>query len=233
VKRRVSPRTLGVIVGVLVLAYAAGGYFLLVGPKKGEASKLDGEIATATAELESARAAAAVVPDDTQPIAVADVFRLAAAMPSTPDMPGILLELSRIAEETGIRFTSITPQEPVPVGEYYEVPVDVMLDGTFYALSDFLFRMRTLVGVRRGELHASGRLFSISSLDFAESSDGFPALTASLKVKAYVYGTDTGAAAVPPPAEPAEGAETTEGAEVPPPPGSEAAPTEATGTEAP
>jgi hypothetical protein len=224
--KRISPRTLGVIVGVLVLAYAAGGYFMVVGPKKSEASKIDQEIAAATIELAAARAAAVVVPDDTQPIAVADVFRLATAMPSTPDMPGILLELSRIAEETGIRFTSITPQQAVPVGAYYEVPVDVALDGTFYALSDFLFRMRTLVGVRRGELHASGRLFSINSIGFSESNDGFPALTANLALKAYVYGTDTGAAAVPPPAE--APTTTTEGAEVPPPAGSEAAGTEAT-----
>jgi Tfp pilus assembly protein PilO len=226
VKRSLSPRTLGAIVAVLLLAYAAGGYFLLVAPKKSEASKLDQEVAAATTELAAARAAAAVVPDDTQPIQVADVFRLATAMPSTPDMPGILLELSRIAEETGIRFTSITPQQAEPVGAYYRVPIDVALDGTFYALSDFLFRMRTLVSVRRGELHATGRLFAINSIDFSESNEGFPKLAANLALHAYVYGTDTGAAAVPPPAE--TPATTTEGAEVPAPEGSEAAGTEAT-----
>jgi Tfp pilus assembly protein PilO len=224
--KRITPRTLGVIVGVLVLAYAAGGYFLVVSPKKSEAAKLEKDVAAATTELAAARAAAVVVPDDTQPIAVADVFRLATAMPSTPDMPGILLELSRIAEETGIRFSSITPQQAVPVGAYYSVPVDVALDGTFYALSDFLFRMRTLVTVRRGELHASGRLFSINSIDFSESNEGFPRLTANLALNAYVYGTDIGAAAVPPPAEAPPA--TTEGAAVPPPEGSEAAGTEAT-----
>lgn len=225
-KRSLSPRTLGVIVAVVVLAYAAGGYFLLVAPKKSEASKLDQEVAAATSDLTAALAAAAVVPDDTQPIAVADVFRLATAMPSTPDMPGILLELSRIAEETGIRFTSITPQAAEPVGSYYSMPIDIALDGTFYALSDFLFRMRTLVSVRRGELHATGRLFSVGSVDFAESEAGFPTLSASMKLNAYVYGTDVPETAVPPTAEPP--AATTEGAEVPPPAGSEASGAEAT-----
>lgn len=225
-KRGLSTRSLAVLVGLLVLAYAAGGYFLLVGPKKGEASRLDQEIATATQELVLAKATV-VAQDDRQPIAVADIFRLATAMPATPDMPGILLELSRIADETGIRLVSITPQQGLPVGAYYIVPVDVALDGSFYSLSDFLFRLRTLVTVRRGELHASGRLFSIGSVDFSESNEGFPTLSANLKLEAYVYGTDVDEAAVPPAAETPPAA-TTEGAEVPAP-GTEAAGTEANG----
>jgi Tfp pilus assembly protein PilO len=221
VKRSLTPRTLGIVVAVAVLAYAAGGYFLLVGPKKAEASSLDKEIAAATVELAAARAVAAPQ-DDTQPIAVADIFRLSTAMPSTPDMPGILLELSRLAEETGIRFKSVSPQTGEVSGGYYAVPVDITLDGSFYELSDFLFRLRTLVTVRRGELHASGRLFSIDSVDFAEAEAGFPTLTAGLRVNAYVYGTDVAETAAPPAAE--EPPTTTEGAEVPPPAGSEAAP---------
>ena len=56
------------------------------------------------------------------------------------------------------------------------MPIDVTFDGSFYALSDFLFRLRTLVTVRRGELHAAGRLFSVESVDFSETDRGFPML---------------------------------------------------------
>lgn len=207
-KRKLDTRMLGVLVSIALLVFAAGGYFLLVSPKKSAAASLDAEVATATAELLAARTAAAA-PDDTQPIAVADIFRLAKAMPSTPDMPGILLELARISEETGIRFTSIAPQTSAAVGAYQVVPIAVMFDGSFYALSDLLFRLRTLVSVRRGELHATGRLFAVQSVDFAESERGFPNLIASLTVNAYVYGTDAPANDVPP-AEtpPVEGAAT-------------------------
>lgn len=226
-RRRLTPRTLGAVVAVLVLAYVAGGYFLLVSPRKAEAARLDEEIAQTQVQLAAAQAAVAVQ-DDTQPIAVADIFRLSTAMPATPDMPGILVELQRIADETGIGFKSITPQQAGPAGTYAVVPIDVAFDGTFYALSDFLFRLRTLVTVRRGELHASGRLFSVDSVDFSEANTGFPTLSANLKLKAYVYGTGVPAtgAAPPPPATPPA---TTEGAEVPPPTGTEAAAAEATG----
>lgn len=226
-KRKLSTRSLGAIVGVVILVYAAAGYFMVVSPKKAESMRLDDEIAATSVELSAALAATAAQ-EDTQPIAVADIFRLATAMPSTPDMPGILLELSRIADETGIRFQSIMPQSALPVAAYQVVPIDVAFDGSFYALSDFLFRLRTLVTVRRGELHTGGRLFSVSNVDFSESDRGFPLLAASLKLNAYVYGTNTAPSAVPSPLE-APPATTTEGAEVPPPAGDEASGSEATG----
>lgn len=211
-KRKLDTRTLGALVAVTLLVFAAGGYFLLVAPKKSAAGKLDAEIATATADLLAARAAAEAT-GDTQPIAVADIFRLAKAMPSKPDMPGILLELARIADETGIRFTSIVPQTSTTVGAYQVVPIAVVFEGSFYALSDLLFRLRTLVSVRRGELHATGRLFAVEQVGFAEAESGFPNLTASLTLNAYVYGTSAPANEVPAPAEPA--APPAEGAEAP------------------
>jgi hypothetical protein len=224
VKVKLNTRTLGVIAGVCILLYAGAGYFLVVSPKKGEAIQLDEAIAAANVKLVAARAAAAAAQNDTQPIAVADIFRLATAMPSSPDMPGILLELSRIAEETGIRFKSISPQSAVPVGAYQSVPIDVTFDGSFYALSDFLFRLRTLVSVRRGELHAAGRLFSVEAVDFSEAEAGFPTLAAVLKLQAYVYGTDASATLAPAPAD-TSAPPATEGGDAPAPTtGAEAAP---------
>jgi len=218
VKLTLNTRTLGAIAVFCVLLFGAAGYFLVVSPKKTEANRLDEEIAAANVELMAARAAIAAQ-DDTQPIAVADIFRLATAMPSSPDMPGILLELARIAEETGIRFKSITPRTALAVGQYQTVPIDLTFDGSFYALSDFLFRLRTLVSVRRGELHASGRLFSVGSVEFSEGEAGFPMLGAALVLEAYVYGTDVSGTTVPAPVDPAAAPPAAEGAAVPPPAG--------------
>jgi len=226
-KLKLNTRTIGLIVGLALVVYGAAGYFLLVSPKKADTARLEKDVAAAQVDLIAAQAAAEPQ-DDTQPIAVADIFKLSKAMPGTPDMPGILLELARISEETGIRFTSITPQGSTEIGGYQVVPISVVFDGSFYALSDLLFRLRTLVSVRRGELHATGRLFAVQTVDFAESATrGFPNLTASLILNAYVYGTAAPANEVPPPVEatppPAEGAA------VPPPAGEAAAATGETG----
>ena len=200
-KRKLSPRALfaAVIGGVLV--YALVFWFVLVSPKRAEAASLKEEVAALQVTVAAARLAATPRSnEDTRPIAVADIFRLAKAMPSAPDMPGILLELSRIAEETGVEFQSVTPLASAVVGDFQTVPITLAFDGNFYELSDFLFRLRTLVGVRAGELRAAGRLFAVESISFAESPKGFPDLGATLSVVAYVYGSDVPASAGAPPA---------------------------------
>ncbi len=199
-KRKLSPTALyGVLIGALVV-YGAAFWFLLVAPKRSEAGTLKVEVAKVRVEVDTARAAvlAATNTDDTQPIAVADIFRLSTAMPASADMAGILLELARVAEETGIQFESITPGESEVVGSFQKVPISVAFDGNFYELSDFLFRLRTLVSVRSGALRASGRLFAVDKLSFEKSPNGFPEIAAGLTVSAYVYGTDVPASVTSP-----------------------------------
>lgn len=202
-KRKLSPKALHGIVGGGLLVYFLFGWFVIVGPKRSAAESLRTESEQVESAINTARANLARK-DDAQPIAVADIFRLATAMPSVTDMPGILLELSRIAQESGIEFNAITPQASEVVGPYQTVPIVLQFDGNFYELSDFLFRLRTLVGVRRSELQASGRLFSVEMIAFSESADGFPQITATMTVTAYVHGTATPANAIaPPPGAPA------------------------------
>jgi Tfp pilus assembly protein PilO len=229
VKRKLSPPALyaAVIAGVVV--YAAVFWFVLVSPKRAEASALKTEIAALQVTVDNARIAATPRPnEDTKPIAVSDIFRLAKAMPSVPDMPGILLELDRIAEETGVEFQSVTPLASAVVGDYQTVPITLAFDGNFYELSDFLFRLRTLVGVRAGELRAAGRLFSVESISFAESPKGFPELGATLSVIAYVYGSDVPSSAGAPPAATTPAADPNAATPAPAPaaapPGAEASP---------
>jgi Pilus assembly protein, PilO len=201
VKRKLSPRALFPIVIGGVLVYALVFWFVLVSPKRAEASALKEDVAALQIAVTSARIAATPRSnEDTKPIEVADIFRLAKAMPSVPDMPGIMLELDRIAEETGVEFQSVTPFASKGLGDFQSVPITLAFDGNFYELSDFLFRLRTLVGVRAGELRAAGRLFSVETISFSESTKKFPELGAVLSVVAYVYGSDVPASAGAPPA---------------------------------
>lgn len=217
-KRRLSPRTIGVIAAVAVAAYAAGGWFLVVAPKRAEAADLGARAEQKLTELVAAQVAARPGPEPPQ-IAVADIFRLAKAMPGDVDMPGILLDLSRLAAESGIVFESVAPGPPAAAGGYARVPVTVVFEGTYYELSDLLFRLRTLVSVRDGELQATGRLFSVRSVDMSEGEDGFPQIRATLGLDAFAYGTAVaGAGGTEAPAEAPAGETTTEA------PATEAAP---------
>jgi type IV pilus assembly protein PilO len=186
------------IVTVALLVVSALGYFVLISPQRSKSAELAGEAQALQTQIQTLRLANAKV-RNTEPIRVADLFRVSKAMPDTDDMPGMLLELNRIARETGIRFESITPQEGADAGGYLRRPIDLVFDGNFYELSDFLFRLRSLVRVRGGQLEATGRLFTVNSLSFVESEREFPRIKATLNVSAYVYGTG---AAAPTPAAP-------------------------------
>jgi Pilus assembly protein, PilO len=196
-----------VVVGLLVVSLA--GYFVLVSPQRSKSTDLAHEAEAIEAQIQALRTANARV-RNVEPIRVADLFRVSKAMPTTDDMPSVLLELNRIARETGIRFESITPQNPADAGGYQRRPIDLVFDGNFYELSDFLYRLRSLVRVRGGKLEATGRLFSVTTFNFTESEHGFPRIKATLNISAYIYGTGAPApAAQPAPAQPSAPAQPT------------------------
>src|SRR5205085_10870605 len=144
-------------------------------------------------------------------IEVADVYRLAKAMPDKTDMPDLLLELSQLARDTGIRFDSISPQPFAPIGSYTVLPIAVTFNGNFYNLADFLYRLRSLVTVHAGRLDATGRLFTVDTLTFNQSPLKFPNIQASLVIDAFVYAAAPAPApaAAPPATTPAATTSTT------------------------
>ena len=200
-KRKLSPVAASVVVAVVALLFLAAGMFLLVLPQRDKAASLKKQIAATQQQIVQARALAEQKP--AQPIRVADLFKLVKAMPDRLDMPGILLQLNQTASDSGIEFDSISPSPATPGTGYQVVPIALEFNGNFYDLNDFLFRLRNLVSVRGGKLGATGRLFSVGSIDFAEGQSGFPNIHAQLHVNAYVYGTGVPASTVAPPPTPA------------------------------
>ena len=203
-KRKPSQQALGAVIGLMLVLAAAAAYFLLISPQNSKAADLKKQSAAVREEIVRLRALTQQV-QQTEPIRVADLFRMTKAMPSEADMPGIILQLNRIARETGIRFDSITPQAPAEANGAQAIPINLVFQGNYFELADFLFRLRSLVGVRGGTLDATGRLFVVSSVSFAEGEKKFPQIQATLTVAAYVYGSTASAgaaAAAPAPATP-------------------------------
>jgi len=208
----------GVVVGLLV--YGLAGYFLLISPQRGKAADLKKETAATEQQIEQYRMLEAQA-KASPPIRVAELFRLTKAMPDTVDMPGVLLELSRVARDSGIEFDSITPQAASAQSGYSSFPITLEFDGNYYELADLLFRLRSLVRVHEGRLDAQGRLFVVDTISFSESEHSFPRIKASIQVHAFVYGdaTATVPAAAPaaPPATPPPATTTTTATTTTPP----------------
>ena len=193
-----TPAKLGLLAGAVIAALVAG-WFVLVAPKRSEAAKLRTEIEDVRSEIADRHSAQS--PDRTNAIRVADLFNLSRAMPSSVDIPGVILQLSRVSKETGVSFQAITPRDPVVLGSYRQIPINLVFEGRFYDLADFLYRLRNLVAVHGGALHATGRLFTVDSIAFDQGSLEFPQVKATLTVSAYNFGDGT-TLATPAPASP-------------------------------
>ena len=197
-----------VLVVVGLVAAAAAAYLFAIGPKRATATQVSQQVQATQTQIDALRARAAAATPQAPPSAAVDaaeLFRLVKAMPDQTDMAGVLLELNRLATDTGIVFDSITPGAPVAANGYQTMPIALTFSGNFYELSDFLFRVRSLVAVHDGVLTARGRLYNVESIAFAEGAASFPQLTATLTVDAYVFGGAPApadpAAAQPPPVE--------------------------------
>jgi Tfp pilus assembly protein PilO len=183
----VSPKM--AVFGITILVALIVGWFMVISPKRHEATSLSQQIDDTRTQI-ALRQGANSAPQG-NPIRVADLFELSRAMPDHADIAGVLLQLSAISAETGVTFQSITPHDPTPLGSYESVGIDLVFQGHFYDLSDFLYRLRNLVGVHQGVLNATGRLFTVDSINFAQGTLAFPNVKALLTVTAYMYGDGT------------------------------------------
>jgi hypothetical protein len=195
-KQKISPVGLSVVIGLGGVVVLALGMFLLVLPQKHKAADLGEQIVQTENQITQARLAAQ--PKHVTPIKTADLFKLVKAMPDNADMPGILLQLNQTARDAGIEFDSISPQGVVLSAVPVQVPINLEFTGNFYDLNDFLFRLRSLVAVRSGSLQATGRLFSVDTIEFTEGAGGFPNIAAKIALKAFIYGTGTSASPTAP-----------------------------------
>ena len=174
-----------VLAGLIVLA--AAGYFLLVAPQKSKSNSLSQEITLLNKQIQEASGQAKQAAGLSK-ILVANLSKLQTAMPDDPKVDELSLQLYSVAKATGIRFDSYQPGAVVDTGAYQVIPITLVFQGSFYDLSDFLYRLQSLVLVENHKLNARGRLFTVDQVSFAEGEDGFPKIAATLQIDAYVFG---------------------------------------------
>lgn len=67
-------------------------------------------------------------------------------LPSVADLPGIIRSLNSTALGAGVDFMSIAPSAPQPAtaGSVSTIPVQITVNGDYFALDQFLYRLETL-----------------------------------------------------------------------------------------
>lgn len=200
-----TPNRKALALALASVVAAAAAWFLLIGPKRSEAARLDGQVADANSALVTARAASRAAQQ--QGADLAPLFLLARAMPDKDDMAGTIVELNRMSRRSGLTLTSITPVPATEETSSAVVPVQVAFTGRYDGAYTFLRRLREQVRLSKGALDVGGRLYTVQSFEMAEGPDGLPQLSVTAMLNVHVYRGASAAQAGSAPAPGSAGAE--------------------------
>ncbi len=176
---------LGAVGGVLLVAAL---WFFVVAPQRSKADDLAAKVDASKAEL-ATRQQALATPSATVTVRASDLYRLTKALPDGTDMPGILVDVDRLARVNKLTFSSVTPSTTVAGTGYTQLPIAVVVQGRFGNVSRFLGNVRRLVTVHGGRLDAHGRLYTVSKIDITspDSPAVFPVVKAAVVLNAYTF----------------------------------------------
>ncbi len=195
--KRISRKAAVVMIVAGDLLLLVFGWFLLVSPQRATAQSIARSAQATEVQVEQVNAPASnIVHPVTQPkqpeIRTAYLYKLSKAMPTTADMPNLLLELTQTVRASGVALNSISPTPADATTGITSITLTVT--GDFYSLTDLLYRLRSLVTVRDGALDVSGRLFAVKSVGFTPAGAG-KSLDANIQVNTYTFSAAAQAAA--------------------------------------
>jgi len=184
-----------VVLGIVV---AIGGLLLAVLPQRSHVKSLDAEIAATETKLASMQRASHRGPV----IRAAQLFQLARAMPDSSDMPGLIVDLARAAQDSKVSLLTVEPSGAIVQADGASgLPLKVSITGSWSGVASFLHALRSNVRVNGGKLFVDGRLFTVDSVELSPnapaagtSGTSSPAsqpsgeLTVQLNVNAFSYG---------------------------------------------
>jgi Tfp pilus assembly protein PilO len=199
------------LIAVGILAIALAVFFLLLNPMRGDIDELrssiddeDMKIMAATQEL--ARA------EQTQREGRRNqgrLLELAKMIPSEPEVPSLILQIQDLADKAGIDWIQVSPSQPSFIEGlgYGTLSLSLDFSGTFYDVSDFIYRAEQMVA-------GPGRLLAVRDVTLSPvTAGGGSSTNLSLDVRMSIWAFVMAPQAEPQPAAPAEtpeGGETTE-----------------------
>lgn len=190
-----SPKIL--IPALLAVAAVAAFYFLLLSPKREEATRLEADITAKQAEVEQSRALLATYEEarDRYRVNYSTLTRVGKAVPADDDVRSLLVQLSAAAGRSKVDFHSVNigasgastgaatdtaavgtvapPPGAVAVGSagFSAMPFSFGFEGRFFRLSDFLSRVERFVTVTNKDVDVTGRLLLVGSFSMAPEGD--------------------------------------------------------------
>jgi hypothetical protein len=209
----VSGRDRAILAIVCVLAVAAGSWFLVIAPKRDEASKLDGQVRAVQAQVDTVRAELAQGEAARRSFAgnYAELVRLGEAVPSDDNVPSLIYQLQGAASGARVDFrglqlnpgaagssaasspsasqaatATLPPGATVGPAGFPIEPFTFTFQGNFFHLASFFHRLQQFVVATNKRVAISGRLMTLNSISLGPASLGFPQISALISATTYL-----------------------------------------------
>jgi Tfp pilus assembly protein PilO len=218
-----------ILLTLIPLALIAAYWFLLLAPKRQEATSIQTQLTQAQSERDTAVQRVAGLGAAKRSFAkdYATVIYLGKSIPTAVDMPSLMVQLDRAARGTSIRFLSIkagtrtsatstsgstssSTSTSTSAGSSSNaldtIPLDFEFSGSYFDLASFFHRMKRFVRVSNDRIMVRGRLMTVNNFSFEPNQSG-PGLDATVHATVYLapkaQGTSAGATSGGPSATPA------------------------------
>ncbi len=175
------------LIGVALVAVIALAWFFLLNP-------IRADIATTTVQIDDARGTLASAQAKLGQAEVtraegkqnqARLIELSKMVPPQPEIESLLIQIQDLASQAGIDFMSITPGSAVDAAGFQMIPLAVEFSGTFFDLSDFIYRAEQMVA-------GPGRLLAVKQLSIQlVGTSGATSVSPELNVTMNLYAFDT------------------------------------------
>lgn len=180
-----KPAIIAGLVGLgLILVMVVG----LITPKASQVRKKQREVQTAQqqegtlrTQLEQLQAAAKDAPKDRKRLAT-----LQRQIPPSADLPGIIRLLNSTSDKSGVDFMTVAPGQPTPAGPISVIPVQISIEGGFFAVDQYLYLLEHL-----------SRVSKVTTIAITEGSSSLPSLSVVLTANFFTTDTSAGPGSVP------------------------------------
>jgi Tfp pilus assembly protein PilO len=194
-----------VIVVLAALAVVAAAWLLLLAPEREKASKVGAEVSTAQTQLATAESEvnAARSAEAGYPAAYTSLVSLGKAVPTSQEVPSLILQLEQASNRKQVEFSSISSgggtgssssaAPAVAAAGFTQMPFTFVFSGSFFDLYKLFQQVnRFTLRTSSGSVQVSGRLLTIQGVQLApeaaSSGSGNPSgqLTGTITATAYV-----------------------------------------------
>lgn len=191
---RLRGREIYIIAAVVAVVLIAAWYFLLLSPTRSDVSSLNDQISKEQITLAQTRQEVTRLEQykKTAPQSRADIVRLSKALPGSEGVPSLLVELGKTASASGVGLMNITKgvtQQGTPFGVQ---TITIQVEGQYFDLEDFYYRLENYVDFHNTKFEASGRLLQLTSITVAGAATtataaaGSPTLQSTINLNAYL-----------------------------------------------